>query len=41
MKWLLWKDYRHNRLIVFAALFLLLVPYLDWRCASGCGEVRL
>lgn len=28
MKWLLWKDYRHNRLIVFAALALLLGPYL-------------
>ena len=28
MKWLLWKDYRHNRLIVFAALAILLVPYL-------------
>jgi ABC-type transport system involved in multi-copper enzyme maturation permease subunit len=28
MKWLLWKDYRHNRLIVFAALVLLVVPYL-------------
>jgi len=28
MKWLLWKDYRHNRLIVLAALVILLVPYL-------------
>jgi ABC-type transport system involved in multi-copper enzyme maturation permease subunit len=28
MKWLLWKDYRHNRLIVVAALALLMVPYL-------------
>lgn len=28
MKWLLWKDYRYNRLIVFAALALLLGPYL-------------
>lgn len=28
MKWLLWKDYRHNRLIVFAGLALLLGPYL-------------
>ena len=28
MKWLLWKDYRHNRLIVFTALFFLLVPHL-------------
>jgi hypothetical protein len=28
MNWLLWKDYRHNRLIVFAALGLLLLPYL-------------
>ena len=28
MKWLLWKDYRHNRLIVFTALAILLGPYL-------------
>ena len=28
MKWLLWKDYRHNRLVVFAGLFFLLAPYL-------------
>ena len=28
MKWLFWKDYRHNRLIVFAALALLLGPHL-------------
>jgi hypothetical protein len=28
MKWLLWKEYRHNRLIVFTALVLLLAPYL-------------
>jgi len=28
MRWLLWKDYRHNRLIVFTALFLLLAPHL-------------
>ena len=28
MRWLLWKDYRHNRLIVFTALFLLLLPHL-------------
>jgi ABC-type transport system involved in multi-copper enzyme maturation permease subunit len=28
MRWLLWKDYRHNRLIVFAALALLLGPYV-------------
>lgn len=28
MRWLLWKDYRHNRLIVIAALVLLLGPYL-------------
>lgn len=28
MKWLLWKDYRHNRLVVFATLFLLVAPYL-------------
>jgi ABC-type transport system involved in multi-copper enzyme maturation permease subunit len=28
MRWLLWKDYRHNRLIVFTALVLLLGPHL-------------
>ncbi len=28
MKWLLWKDYRHNRAIVFTALVLLLAPHL-------------
>ncbi len=28
MRWLLWKDYRHNRLIVFTALALLLGPHL-------------
>ena len=27
MRWLLWKDYRHNRLILGTALFLLVVPY--------------
>ena len=28
MRWLLWKDYRHNRLVVFTALALLLAPHL-------------
>ena len=28
MKWLLWKDYRHNRLIVFTVLAILLGPHL-------------
>jgi ABC-type transport system involved in multi-copper enzyme maturation permease subunit len=28
MTWLLWKEYRQNRLIVFAMLFLLVMPYL-------------
>jgi len=28
MRWLLWKDYRHNRLIVLTALVLLLGPHL-------------
>jgi len=28
MTWLLWKDYRHNRLIVFAGIILLLLPYV-------------
>ena len=37
MRWLLWKDYRHNRLIVFAGLVILLVPYLIGLCV-GCSE---
>jgi ABC-type transport system involved in multi-copper enzyme maturation permease subunit len=39
MKWLLWKDYRHNRLIVFTALTLLLAPYLIalvTMCVASC-----
>jgi len=28
MRWLLWKDYRQNRLIVYTALVLLLAPHL-------------
>jgi ABC-type Na+ efflux pump permease subunit len=28
MKWLLWKDYRHNRLVVFTGLLLVLLPYV-------------
>jgi len=28
MKWLLWKDYRHNRLAVYTTLFLVFVPHL-------------
>ena len=28
MNWLFWKDYRENRLVVFAALFLLVTPHL-------------
>ncbi len=28
MNWLLWKDYRQNRLVVLAALFFLLTPHL-------------
>jgi ABC-type transport system involved in multi-copper enzyme maturation permease subunit len=27
MRWLLWKDYRHNRLILGTAVVLLVVPY--------------
>ena len=32
MKWLVWKEYRQNRLIVLATLFLLAAPYviLSW-----------
>jgi len=29
MKWLLWKDYRNNRVVVFAALAFLLTPHLS------------
>jgi ABC-type transport system involved in multi-copper enzyme maturation permease subunit len=39
MNWLLWKDYRHNRLIVFTALTLLLAPYLIavvMMCVASC-----
>jgi ABC-type transport system involved in multi-copper enzyme maturation permease subunit len=28
LKWLVWKEYRHNQLIVFLMLFLLILPYL-------------
>jgi ABC-type transport system involved in multi-copper enzyme maturation permease subunit len=28
MNWLLWKDYRQNRLVVFVGLFILLLPYV-------------
>ena len=28
MQWLVWKEYRQNRLVVFVMLFLLAVPYL-------------
>jgi ABC-type transport system involved in multi-copper enzyme maturation permease subunit len=46
MNWLLWKDYRHNRLIVFTTLLLLVLPYLvgiaivclrPWLCTVGAG----
>ncbi len=35
MRWLLWKDYRQNRLIVLTALFLLLAPHLVALCVVG------
>lgn len=35
MKWLLWKDYRQNRLVVFVGLFLLVLPYAVVACAMG------
>jgi hypothetical protein len=38
MNWLLWKEYRLNRLIVFVTLFLVLLPYLIATCAI-CWEV--
>jgi ABC-type transport system involved in multi-copper enzyme maturation permease subunit len=34
MRWLLWKDYRQNRLLVFTALFLLLAPHVIAICAA-------
>lgn len=37
MKWLLWKDYRQNRLVVIAALCFLLVPHLLALCFSWTG----
>ncbi len=40
MKWLLWKDYRHNQLIVFTGLFLLAVPYMIGLCAV-CREMYI
>jgi ABC-type transport system involved in multi-copper enzyme maturation permease subunit len=30
MTWLVWKEYRQNRLIVWAMLFFLILPYLAW-----------
>jgi ABC-type transport system involved in multi-copper enzyme maturation permease subunit len=36
MKWLLWKDYRQNRLVVFTGLFILFMPYLIGT-GIGCG----
>jgi ABC-type transport system involved in multi-copper enzyme maturation permease subunit len=37
MKWLFWKDFWHNRLVVFAGLFLLLLPYI-MAVSIGCWE---
>jgi ABC-type transport system involved in multi-copper enzyme maturation permease subunit len=46
MRWLLWKDYRNNRLVVIAALCFLLVPHLlalsfSWRGVSDGPDARL
>jgi ABC-type transport system involved in multi-copper enzyme maturation permease subunit len=32
MTWLLWKDYRHNRMIVLTGLLVLLLPYVGSLC---------
>ncbi len=37
MTWLLWKDYRHNRVIVIAGIVLLFVPYLFALSAAWFG----
>ncbi len=46
MRWLVWKEYRQNRLIVFAMLFLLVAPYaigfsafFTWRVYSPSQEL--
>jgi ABC-type Na+ efflux pump permease subunit len=38
MRWLLWKDYRHNRAVVIAGLFLLSFPYLIVLCTFFTKE---
>jgi ABC-type transport system involved in multi-copper enzyme maturation permease subunit len=40
MKWLLWKDYRNNRLVVFAALAFLLTPHLGTLIMTCLQEFR-
>ena len=39
MKWLFWKEYRQNRLIVFVTLGILIVPYL-FVCVHLLSEIN-
>jgi hypothetical protein len=46
LNWLVWKEYRQNRLIVYAALCLLLVPYVlviyaMWGAWPFCGFLAM
>jgi ABC-type transport system involved in multi-copper enzyme maturation permease subunit len=38
MNWLLWKEYRHNRVVVYATLLFILVPHLLalYACCRKC-----
>jgi ABC-type transport system involved in multi-copper enzyme maturation permease subunit len=40
MRWLLWKDYRHNRVVVIAGLCFLLVPHLIGAYATFRGDPK-
>jgi ABC-type transport system involved in multi-copper enzyme maturation permease subunit len=40
MKWLLWKDYRHNKMVVLMALALLLLPHFVALCAIVTAKLR-
>jgi ABC-type transport system involved in multi-copper enzyme maturation permease subunit len=39
MKWLLWKDFRHNRLIVYASLAFVLLPYVITSAVVGWAYI--
>jgi ABC-type transport system involved in multi-copper enzyme maturation permease subunit len=40
MTWLLWKEYRQNRAILWVLLFLLFLPYFIWLIAAGHFYLR-